>query len=588
MAPSAGGCAHCVGSGAVIHSAAEAWTSREDMTVDRLQIGAIALAIALVVVSYLFRPPPPPPEALPAQPEAVGEALPTAPEPPRMPEAPASAEVERPSSSEGRNVTLENDAIRVRVSNLGGRIDGVELLSYGATVAADSGPVELVTTDSRGALFIFLGPEPLRSLEGMAYEVISSGPRMVELRAQQDGVTVTRRIEIDDAGYGGRATVSIQNESAAPLMPKLDLVLYGQERPVEAPDHFLNYSLVASVDGAVERTPLAGIGTAGFLGGLLGRAAPTGASYPPPVEWVGIDSQYFLAAAVSDNPRDSGGFLGPLGRDLGQAALGAMSFEVPPGTGVERSYRLFFGPKMPAIVGSVDPRLEASINAGWAFVRPLVHAFEAMLRWTHDHVIANYGVSIILLTLLVRVLTFPLTQRSMKSMKRFSVIAPQMKELQEKHGSDRDKLQEEMMKLYRQKGMNPLSAMGGGCVPILIQMPFMIALYFALQTSIELRHAPFALWINDLSAPENFFSIAGLPIRLLPILMGGSMLLQQRLTPAPNADPQQRQMMTLMSVVFTFMFYQFPSGLVLYWFVSNLLGIAQQLFVNRSPVGPAK
>ena len=135
--------------------------------------------------------------------------------------------------------------------------------------------------------------------------------------------------------------------------------------------------------------------------------------------------------------------------------------------------------------------------------------------------------------------------------------------------------------------MNPLSAMGGGCVPMLIQMPFMIALYFALQTSIELRHAPFAFWINDLSAPENLFSIAGLPLRLLPLLMGGSMLLQQRLTPSPNADPQQAQMMTLMSVVFTFMFYQFPSGLVLYWFVSNLLGIAQQLFVNRSPAQPA-
>jgi YidC/Oxa1 family membrane protein insertase len=305
------------------------------------------------------------------------------------------------------------------------------------------------------------------------------------------------------------------------------------------------------------------------------------------VEWVGVDSQYFLLAAVSETPRDSTAFLGPLGRDLGQAALGAPSFEVPPGTGVARSYRLFFGPKIPEIVGAVDPRLEGSINAGWAIVRPLVHIFEAMLRWTHDHVVANYGVAIILLTLLVRVLTFPLTQRSMKSMKRFSVIAPQMKELQEKYANDRDKLQEEMMKLYRQKGMNPLSAMGGGCVPILVQMPFMIAFYFALQTSIELRHAPFAFWINDLSAPENLFSIAGLPLRLLPLLMGASMLLQQRLTPTPNQDPQQKQMMTLMSVVFTFMFYQFPSGLVLYWFVSNLLGIAQQLFVNRSPVQPA-
>jgi YidC/Oxa1 family membrane protein insertase len=370
------------------------------------------------------------------------------------------------------------------------------------------------------------------------------------------------------------------------VKPKFDLVAYGQERPASAPDHFLNYSLLASLDGSVHRTPIAGVGTAGFLGGLLGRAAPTGTAYPPPVEWVGVDSQYFLFAAVSEAPRESSAFLGPLGRDIGQAALGRTSFDVPPGTGIERSYRLYFGPKVPEIVSS-GSAARGSIDAGWAFVRPLVHlssrtaldvrARDGELR-RRDH-----------FTTCSSRRDVPPTQRSMKSMKRFAVIAPQMKELQEKYGSDRDKLQEEMMKLYRQKGMNPLSAMGGGCVPILIQMPFMIALYFALQTSIELRHAPFALWINDLSAPENFFSIAGLPIRVLPLLMGASMLLQQRLTPAPNADPQQRQMMTLMSVVFTFMFYQFPSGLVLYWFVSNLLGIAQQLWVNRTPAAePAK
>jgi YidC/Oxa1 family membrane protein insertase len=170
----------------------------------------------------------------------------------------------------------------------------------------------------------------------------------------------------------------------------------------------------------------------------------------------------------------------------------------------------------------------------------------------------------------------------MKSMKKFSAIAPEMKQLQEKHGSDKAKLQEEMMKLYREKGINPLSSLGGGCIPMLIQMPFMVALYFALQSSIELRHAPFFGWIDDLSAPEDL-RLFGLPIRLLPLAMGASMLLQQRLTPSPTADPQQRQMMTMMSVMFIVLFYGFPSGLVLYWFVSNLLGIAQQVWVNRSP-----
>lgn len=553
---------------------------------DRVQIAAIAVAVALMVASFLFAPAPPPADLSAVEPKSAAEVPPTAPTSEGQAAPPAPVE-QALDEVKAKTVTLENDAVRVSVSNLGGRLEGVQLLKYRATVEKDSGPVELVTSEPRGALFIFLGPEPLRSLEGSAYEIVASGPRSVELRAERDGVLVTRRVEVDDAGYGGRVVVSIQNRSSVAIRPKLDVVGYGQSRRDGAPDAFLNYSVLASVDGEVKRMPVAGIGTAGFLGGLLGRAAPTGTSYPAPVEWVGVDSQYFLIAAIPDSPRDSTAFLGPLGRDLGQAALGAASFDVPPGTGVERTYRLFFGPKTPELVATVDPRLENSIDAGWALVRPLVHAFEAMLRWTHANVVANYGIAIILITLLVRVVTFPLTQRSMKSMKRFAVIAPQMKELQTKYGSDREKLQEEMMKLYRQKGMNPLSAMGGGCVPILVQMPFMIALYFALQTSIELRHAPFALWINDLSAAEDFFAIAGLPIRVLPLLMGGSMLLQQRLTPAPNADPQQKQMMTLMSVAFTFMFYQFPSGLVLYWFVSNLLGIAQQLYVNRTPTPTA-
>ena len=549
---------------------------------DSIQLAAIALAVLLIALPYFFHH---------EEPQRPQSAAPTAVEQPVAPVMPQQAQETAPtpaaSAKPAEVVTLENDALRIRVSSLGARLESIELLQYRATVAPDSPPVQLVTVPTRGAGFLFLGPEPLRSLEAAVSQIELVEPHRVRLRAESQGVVVTRTIELDDAGYGASMSVAIKNGGGTTLQPKLDFVFYGHDKPATSPDHFLNYTLVASVDGSMKRTPLAGVGSVGFVGSLLGRGAPTGNAYPPPTEWVGIDSQYFLAGSVPENPRESTAFLGPLGNDIGQAALGQPSFDVPPGTGVERHYRLFFGPKIQDVIASVDPRLETSINSGWAFVRPLVRVFEMMLRWTHDHVIANYGVAVILLTLLVRILTYPLTQRSMKSMKRFSLIAPQMKELQEKYANDKDKLQEELMKLYKQKGMNPLSAMGGGCVPMIIQMPVMIALYFALQTSMELRHAPFAFWINDLSAPENLASVAGIPIRLLPLLMGGSMLLQQRLTPSPNADPQQRQMMTLMSVVFTFMFYQFPSGLVLYWFVSNLLGIAQQLWVNRSPAPAA-
>jgi len=219
---------------------------------------------------------------------------------------------------------------------------------------------------------------------------------------------------------------------------------------------------------------------------------------------------------------------------------------------------------------------------GYSFVKPLVSVFAAMLHWTHDHIVPNYGVAIILLTILVRVVAFPLTQRSMKSMKKVSAIAPQMKEIQEKYANDREKMQQELMKLYSQKGANPLTPLAGGCLPMLIQMPVMFGLYYALQSSIALRQAPFMLWIDDLSIPETLFTLpGGFPVRLLPLLMCGSMVLQQKMTPS-TMDPQQvRMMMVMMPVMFTFLFYTFPAGLVLYWITNTGLSILQQWRINQ-------
>jgi YidC/Oxa1 family membrane protein insertase len=475
----------------------------------------------------------------------------------------------------------------VVVSNVGARLLSVRLKNYRDRIGEVAGPVELVTDSSRGTLVARLGEGLLGGAQDIAHEVVRADDREVEFRLDRRGVEITRRITIDDVGYGARLGLSIKNRGDTVIQPRFQLIWYGRERESRALDRFQTYSLVASADGGVERKPVQGIGSPGFFSGLTGGGAPTGDAVPAPVEWVGADSQYFLAAAIVENPRDSSAFLGPLGPDSGWAEVSYPPFQVPPGTGVERTYRLYLGPKVRSSVEAVDAQLVPALDVGWTWVRPLVVLFSSMLAWTHAHIVANYGIAIILLTILLRLVTFPLTQRSMKSMKKFGVIAPQMKEIQEKHADDKAKLQEELMALYRRKGMNPLSAMGGGCLPMLIQMPFMIALYFALRGSIELRHAPFVFWINDLSAPENFFDIAGLPIRLLPLMMGATMILQQRMTPSPSADPQQKQMMTMMSVMFIFLFYQFPSGLVLYWFVSNLLGIAQQLMVNRQPVAEA-
>ena len=549
---------------------------------DRVQLIAIALGVGILMYWFTTMP------QRPSSPSPVvtqrGEARP----PPSAPGTPSISPVTQPerasSPTPDENLTqfetavLENDALRLEVSARGGRLLSVKLKQYRASLDESAEPLELVTVPDRGTLLAFLGEGAFARFESETHRIVRSEPREVELRAVRDGIEVRRILSLDDAGYGARLRVRVENHTDELVHPAFQLVWYGQARPSRAPDHLQVYSLVASVDGDVERTPLQAVSPFGCAGGGGG---PKAKELSRPLEWGGIDSRYFMTVAIAEAPRDASGYQGPIGRDAGQSVLSYPPFELPPGGHVERNYRLYLGPKLRSEVDSVEPSLEPALRVGWVWVRPLVELFVDMLSWTYKHVIANYGVAIMILTFLVRLATFPLTQRSMKSMQSVSVVAPEMKALQEKYKEDKARLQQEMMALYKRKGINPLTAMGGGCVLMLIQMPFLLALYFALQSSIELRHAPFMLWIQDLSAPEDFFAIAGLPIRPLPLMMGASMVLQQRLMPSPNVDPQQRQMMMWMSVFFIFLFYSFASGLVLYWFVSNLLAIGQQLLIRR-------
>ena len=165
-------------------------------------------------------------------------------------------------------------------------------------------------------------------------------------------------------------------------------------------------------------------------------------------------------------------------------------------------------------------------------------------------------------------------------MERMRALSPKLQELKEKYGDDKQKQSEEMMKLYRQEGVNPL----GGCLPMVLQLPVFIGLFYALRSSIQLRQAPFVGWINDLSAPDALFIIPGLdiPFRVLPLIMGATMYLQQKITPMQQMDPaQQKMMITMMPLMMTFVFYQFPSGLVLYWMVSNVLAVSHQLWIGK-------
>jgi len=241
------------------------------------------------------------------------------------------------------------------------------------------------------------------------------------------------------------------------------------------------------------------------------------------------------------------------------------------------SGKLYFGPKQTDALKALNVNAQKIIDFGWfdIIAKPLVLGMNLSNRVTH-----NYGIDIILLTILIKIIFYPLTVKSYKSMKEMQKMQPVIMKLKEKYKNDRQKLNQEMMELYKQKGVNPM----GGCLPMVIQIPVFFALYKALSGAIELRHAPFMLWINDLSAPEDLYTLAvagfNLPIRILPLVMGITQVIQQKMTPT-SVDPLQEKMMLIMPIFFTFLFWSFPSGLVLYWLVNNVISIAQQYYINK-------
>jgi YidC/Oxa1 family membrane protein insertase len=290
------------------------------------------------------------------------------------------------------------------------------------------------------------------------------------------------------------------------------------------------------------------------------------------VQWEGFSDKYFLTSLLPvDNPVSSVNLeqLHPAGDGKSPGLfISRLIYNIQPhlqGDKARFAYSLYIGPKDLDVLRNSGHFLEKSIDLGWfGFIaKPLLVVLKFFYRYTH-----NYGIAIIILTVLIKVLFYPLTRKQMDSMRQMQKLQPKMKAIREKFKDDKEKLNREVMDLYRTHKINPL----GGCWPMLLQIPVFFALYRALLNSIELRHAPFIFWIQDLSEKD--------PCYITPIIMGATMFLQQKMTPAAG-DPNQQKMMMFMPLIFTFMFLNFPSGLVVYWLVNNVLTIGQQLVSQR-------
>ena len=292
------------------------------------------------------------------------------------------------------------------------------------------------------------------------------------------------------------------------------------------------------------------------------------ADYPKQADngWAAIVQHYFLAAWLPGGTTPREFFTRALGGGLYAVGVILPVSEIAPGATGKVAAPLYAGPQEQDKLAQLAPGLQLTVDYGWLTIiaAPLFWVLSAIHKW-----VGNWGVAIILLTVIIKLLFFPLSAASYKSMARMRVMAPKLQKLKETYGEDRQRMHQAMVELYKTEKINPL----GGCLPILVQIPVFIALYWVLLASVELRHAPFMLWITDLSAKDPYY--------VLPILMGLSMIVQTRMNPEPP-DPVQAKVMKIMPVVFSVFFFFFPAGLVLYWLVNNLLSIAQQWQITRA------
>jgi YidC/Oxa1 family membrane protein insertase len=551
--------------------------------VDRNLFLAFALSFAVLLAWTLLVEPPQRPVSTPAGETATEDVPAPAPagEPTALPEELAASSVtpppaggEPPPGAPRRQIRIEMPLYTAELDSLGGAVRSWALREYHLNESEGGQPVDLVTAAEPmdRVLLTPLLELGIGNLSFAGFEVTEESATRVGFRYASGGVVVDKVYSFEESTYQLRLELRIENGSGASIAPHFGVLWPAATKPGQ---DFKEQALAVFDDGSLEAEPLSGLGKPGFFGG--GEPEQT---FAGGIDWVGINTTYFVAAALPDQPGLANA--GIVATEPGVSGVALVRFapvELPAGAAAERVFRAYLGPKEPERLEAIGGGLVHAIDIGWAWMAPLTRFFGWLLHVLYTF-IPNYGLAIIVLTVLVRVVTTPLTAKQMRSMERMRALAPKLQELKEKYGDDRQKQSEEMMRLYRNEGVNPL----GGCFPMLLQLPVFIGLFYALRSSIQLRQAPFVGWIDDLSAPETLFVIPGLdlPFRVLPLVMGATMVLQQKITPMQQMDPtQQRMMLVMMPLMMTVISFQFPSGLVLYWMVSNVLAIAHQLWVGR-------
>jgi len=477
-----------------------------------------------------------------------------------------------------KEIEIDTPLFRAILSNAGPTIESFKLKKYYQNIDPDSPLIELVSIEKDMGDFLsidfddFSGSRNEKIIYQVDHETIRLGPEsspkeLVFRAATSNGLSIKQTFRFYPDQYMFDLGIDVINQSGETVEGAFTVDL--KALPPQKKGYYSYVGLVLLLNDELEEVKIKKVSQEKVISGQ--------------VDWIAYEDDYFMSAVVPEEP-SNGAFKGRLlPSGLLEGTYLPPSVSLTSSEHVSSRYSLYFGPRDLGILEEAGKKLDRAVNFGWfdIIAKPLLH----LLRFFYQYV-NNYGVSIILLTILVKIIFWPLTHKSYKSMKEMQKLQPRMAKLREKYKNNKEQLNKEMMGLYKTYKVNPM----GGCLPMIIQIPVFFALFRILGASIELRHEPFMLWINDLSAPDRLFHFPfsipfmappyGIPV--LTLLMGASMFIQQKMTPIPG-DPAQAKIMMFLPIIFTFMFINFPSGLVLYWLVNNILSIGQQYRIHKSP-----
>ncbi len=471
-----------------------------------------------------------------------------------------SAAIENIAAEESM-FTVSSDFYDIEISSVGATVRSIVLKKFKESNSSDSAPYTLFKSDNFAlATLKNTGVDGLYLPANLNYKVVGNSKSIkvdnsevnLSFVATANDLKVVKTFTFYPDTYSFDINIELINGSVTPVNGRVD------------------FSLVTHWDKDAKSKMYSFVGPVTFNGEDLEEDKPKDLEKSPKiyksnVVWSGYTTKYFLNSIYPNQPVDQ--LFISAGDGFVENKFSSVQVSLQQNEKTSLDYTAYFGPKQAEYLTASGHQFDKAIDYG--FFHPLAKPLMVVLKFFYSY-IGNYGFAVILLTICIKLIFWPLTQKSYKSMKGMQKLQPEMKKMREKYGSDKQKLNQEMMSFYKDNKVNPL----GGCLPMVIQIPVFFALYRVLLGSIELRHAPFMLWITDLSARDPYY--------VTPLIMGVTMFIQQKMQPT-NMDPTQAKIMLLMPVVFTFMFLNFPSGLVLYWLTNNLLTILQQYLIRRQP-----